>query len=1167
MSTLGVKLVAALVAVGVAAGPLSGPLAAQPVDEAPRAPGVGQPTAPIPGGADPSLSADEREVLRDVEAEYQRYVDAADRHHRRLRHELLGELDRRVADLEKKYAERLAKAGADRSQWRADTKGLLLKFIAEHPSHQQFTPDARYRLADIYLDEADEAIDLIDDPSAAVMADYSPAINEWETILRDFPAYRQIPQTLYLLAYYTKTNDERRSLQLFLSLVCSNRYKWTDPPPPLPTKQEALARIETKTYVDPYADCVPMKDADPELVRHAWVRGIADYHFNIPGELDGAISGYLQVADKAKDSSLYAESLYKLAWSYYKRDYLIEAIDRFDESVRIYDKTIAAGQQPALELRDESLQYIAVAFTDPWEGETDTDPAKAFERARNYYKGREQEPHVRDVWVALGNAFLELQAYDQAVDSFRIAIGPPWELDPENPVVHQQIVDAYELQGDKLAADSAAAELATRYAPGTPWYTANEKDREAMENQRRIAERALYASALNTHAAATQLRKEWEAGGGTDEAMRQEYLALYDSAIELYQTFIRQYPESDYVYQFTFMLGEALYFSGRYLESVEHYKWVRDHRELSQDLFLDAAKSVLAAYEAEVAREVAAGRLAPLKVPTADELRALPQPMSPQSIPPLYQQLREEWDDYQELVPDPQTAPQQGINAALVSLAYLHLDDAIARFEKVMERFCGAPEAAKAKDGLLSIHDARGDLEKFRAANERFINMKCGDESSIKLAESQNRSIEFRAAFELMRDKRYEQAAEAFYKYYKTAPADDADRPTALYNTAVAYKLADRPKTAIALFKEFTQSKEPAFRQSPYYLEAMRATAVSHQSSYDYKGAINAYLELYEVAKDAKKRGIKPPDPIPGEQPRTLEQISLDALYNAAVLAELDRDFAKAISYYRKYDAEEPDRRGSDRAVWAQARIYRSQGDLNNLAATYDRWRKAYGNDAGNADDYVFSYYDLAKAYQQKGRTKDSDKWGQAAIDAWTRIGGAKGGRGAKLAGEYALMFAERHFNQSYEPFQIKKKARDLNEAKKLKADLKNRTVAAQKKYSDLEQFGVAELTMASKVRFGETLALYAEKLVAMPYPRDLERLNNANPEAGVIATYEETLRKELEPYLAEAKKQWTEVVDAAKQNGISNQWSQLALENLNREWPDEFDVLHQELFHGTEQP
>src|SRR5262249_46368629 len=154
------------------------------------------------------------------------------------------------------------------------------------------------------------------------------------------------------------------------------------------------------------------------------------------------------------------------------------------------------------------------------------------------------------------------------------------ELDPHNPIVHQEIVNAFESKGDKFAADQAAAELATRYAPGTAWYTANEKDREAMEAQHRIAERALYAAARNTQAAASQMRKDYEAAKTKDPAAKQEYLAMYAKAVDLYRQFISTYPESDYIYEFSFLEGEALFYSERYNEAIVQYKWVRDHRDL-----------------------------------------------------------------------------------------------------------------------------------------------------------------------------------------------------------------------------------------------------------------------------------------------------------------------------------------------------------------------------------------------------------------------------------------------------------------------------------------------------------------------------------------------------------------------------------------------------------
>ncbi|MEZ4365339.1 MAG: tetratricopeptide repeat protein [Kofleriaceae bacterium] len=1158
----GVALALGLVAGGVAHAQPSG----EPIpgaDDPVSAPGLG---AARPAKAPPvPLTAEELEVLRDIESEYARFVELADRHDARLRETILRAYNERTRELEKKYAAKIAKAIAERTQRQGETLALLEKFLAEHPDQPQFTPDAMFRLATLYLDLAEVEVEakIADDPNA--LADYSKAMAMWQGILDRFPQYRQLPATLYLLGYYGKVNDERRSLQLFLSLSCANKYTFTGEPPPLPTREEAIARTERRDRRDPYADCQALPDADVELVRHAWVRGIADYQFSVPGELDDAIAAYLKVVDGGQASSLYAEALYKLAWSYYKRDFLLDAITRFDESVKLYDAIVDAGGSPTLELREESIQYIAVAFTDPWDGAVDSNPVEAFERVSKFYEGRGDERHVRDVWVAMGYAFVELQAWDQAIDSFRKAIGAPWELNPQNPVVHQEIVNTYELKGDKFAADNAAAELATRYSPGTAWYAANEKDREAMEAQRRIAERALYAAARNTHVAATNLRKEYDEDGQQNPDLKTDYVELYTRAIDLYATFITQYPDSDYVYEFTYFMGEALYYSERYLEAADQYKWVRGHRDLSETYFLDAAKNVIESYQQEAARQVAAGVIQPLVVPTSAELAALPQPLQARPIPEIYRLLQGEYDAYQTLVNDPKSAPQQGINAALVSLAYLHVDDAIARLKKVMASFCGVEQAIKAKDALLAVYEATGQLDAFEATNKEFIASKCGDAKAIELAQSQNRSLEFKRAAQLFAEKQYLDAAVAFYRFYKTAPADDADLPIALYNSAVNYKLGERPKTAISLFKEFTDNKDKLFRESPYYLEAKRLLALSYQGAFAYGDALTAYLDLYETAKSAKKRGINPPPPLPGEAPRTLEQISLDALYNAAVVAELDRNFKKAVELYGKYQAEEPNRRNKDRALWAVARIYRSSGDVTSLVATLDKWRKTYGGDAGNEDDVIQSYYDTAKLWQKKGRTSNADAAGKEAIAAWKKKP-IKNSRGAKMAGEFALLFAEREFAK-FEAFRITRSARKPEEAAADKKTLEDKTKAIQNLYVDLEVYGVLEYNMASKVRFGDAAALFGEKLLGTPIPKYITDLNDKNPDAGVQAAYEAKLGEVLALYVSAARKYWEEVVSAAKAGGISNEWSQRALESLNREFPDQFPVLHQELFTGTEAP
>src|SRR5262249_35027099 len=142
------------------------------------------------------LSPEDLEQLKDVEAEYDQFVSAADDHDKRMRAVAHREYDARVADLEKRYAERIAKTEADKADRHTRTIAKLEKFIADHPGHKQFTPDAMFRLADLYLDEADEEVDkrlaaqeaAPPDPNApdaaSIVADYTKYLDLWEKILK-----------------------------------------------------------------------------------------------------------------------------------------------------------------------------------------------------------------------------------------------------------------------------------------------------------------------------------------------------------------------------------------------------------------------------------------------------------------------------------------------------------------------------------------------------------------------------------------------------------------------------------------------------------------------------------------------------------------------------------------------------------------------------------------------------------------------------------------------------------------------------------------------------------------------------------------------------------------------------------------------------------------------
>ncbi|HEY5948990.1 MAG TPA: hypothetical protein VIV40_26040, partial [Kofleriaceae bacterium] len=304
-----------------------------------------------------------------------------------------------------------------------------------------------------------------------------------------------------------------------------------------------------------------------------------------------------------------------------------------------------------------------------------------------------------------------------------------------------------------------------------------------------------------------------------------------------------------------------------------------------------------------------------------------------------------------------------------------------------------------------------------------------------------------------------------------------------------------------------------------------------------------------------------------GEKPLTLEQIGLDAVYNAAYAAEVSRDFKRAVDLYGQYGKIETDHRKQDRAQWSIANIYKSSGDVNNMVESLDRWRAKFGKDPGNEDDFVKSFADTAEAQRKKGRTAQAKAAEKQTIDAWKQRGAVKNSAGAKLAAKYALDQAEEFYEKTWTPFEIKAAATstNLNTAKKQIQDQQNKIQDLRKKAEDqyigLDQYGVVEASMAAKVRFGDIQYDRAQKISNIPIPKIIQNNDAA------ISAFETQRDAALKKDLDEAKLNWSEVADVAKKNGVSNKWSQHALENLAREFPDQYKALRQELVQGTDAP
>jgi cellulose synthase operon protein C len=1147
----------------LAATLFAGPLAAQPAPA----------RAPAQAAGPRELTPQELEVLKDVEDVVGRYGQAEADHRAAMQDLLRREYERRLVDIGERYSKGIAASEKDFRARHQSAEELLLAFLAKYPNDPKWTPDAMFRLADLYLDQAKwefdekEALaqdtptpnlpdaDDFDAPPVYIGPAYDKSLGIWRDILTRFPEYRQVDGVVYLMAYYLgemQRTDEAK--QAYLGLVCRNKHDPLAKPPAKPDPASLRSRMNVAPIVagDPYEGCKPMKES-PDLVDEAWVR-IGEAHFDSRGELAAAIAAYNRVA-RRPESKFYDIALYKLAWSYYRNDRFLDGIKAFDELVTFSDKQEDAGGQRN-DLRPEAVQYIAISFADPWEASSIADPAKSIARADAFY-GNRTERHVRDVYEQLGDTLRlsagmpsggevppEIKAaYTSAIKAWRHTL-QTWPLHPRNPIVHQKMVDALAFMGDQEGAAAERRGLADAYRRGGKWYVANETNREAMEAAQRLGEGSLIEAARQTHRAAQLAKQEW--ANTQTSAAKEKYINLYGEAARLYRAYLDEFPNSNEVYELTYRLADCLFFSEQYEASTAPYRWVRDRTELGTKYRDAAADSIVQAWEEAVKQAKQRGQLVDPPVPSAETLA---QNSNPQPVVPLYQSLQKAYDEYAQIMVTDKTASTKALASAMISYRYVQLDDAKTRFDGILTKFCKSPEAVQAKEGLLAIYQSRGQNEKFKETADRFIASACGTGAADQqLAAEQKVSNEYTIAVKLFRDGKFEQAGDAFYGLYKGAQGFK-DRAGALFNSALAYEQAGKPKTAIALYQEFTRVQE--FRESEYYVESLFRSAVSYQNAFDYQTAVDTFLK---VSDEAAKPGRK-------SRPEFgLAEARLNALYNAAFLRDLDRayyDRSKtdpgAATLYRRYaDAElrapAPNRQRASEAYFNAGLVYEKAGATKDMIKAFADWRKLFAGDPGAGFYSVLADYKIAKALE-KGRDRPgAEQYFRSAIRAFDASGEKPGSPSAELAAEAQFWLAEKVYKGSFEPYKVKWKGNiaspNASRAEKAVLDtlgaLKAVVNETSTGYLAVARFE-ASWSLAAIVRLGDIYFFSGQKLIEAPVPKEIER---GGPE--LFDAYQAQMEEIVQPQADAARDQWLKAVQTAKNAGVANEWSKLAQTRLN---------------------
>jgi tetratricopeptide (TPR) repeat protein len=1126
----------------------------------------------------------------------------------------------KIKAIHDKYEPEITFNEKEERQRRIDAIAVLEGFLRKYPTDKKWTPDVMFRLAELYYEKASDefltaqedyqkALDSPNPPTGAPpKADYSQTVALYRRLLVEFPNYRLLDATYYLLGFCLgEMGQEPEARQALLALVCANQYKPLDPPHKLPVS----TGVGTGQEVDYYKDCVPTRK-DSKFLPEAWTR-VGEMHFDA-AELAYAISAYSRVL-QFKDSPYYDKAIYKLAWSYYRDNRFMDAIREFDGLVKWADSKKAAGDKFGSELRPEAVQYLGVSFSEPdWDGDTLPDPETGLQRAQAFYKNRETEPHVKEVFQRLGDIYFDSTKYAEAIAVYKYIL-QMWPYFADAPKLQEKIVKAFERDRNLVAAAKEREVLGRSYSKGSDWYKQNVNNPEALAVAAQLAEDALLTAATNVHAAAQVCRSKWQQDT-SDTAKLAECQATYRTAAELYEKYLAAYPNSKRYYEFSAFYADALYYGGKVLESIPAYIAVRDSN-VDNKYQKDAALQVIKAHEEIIDRLKQERRIEDPPIP--DEKNTQP-PVAPLPMHELYKTYLQALDWYVANLPD-ERVPDLRYAAAVVLLKHRQWPEARARLAEISDAYCGTkPEIGfKAYDAILTTYFIDYNIDDEEAKDcalgrllqvvDKFGDSPCSKSPQAKpyLARIQDIKASVKTTVIKKRldialeneekgtDKQLVQCREGAggiavvtgvatvaevaggpgkagsgaQPRSKTgtdldeglaldlldlvaANPKDQDAPSNLNNACVIYEKIFKYGEATKCYERLARD----YPDTPLAKDAVWNAARNEYRFFEFEKAVGGYLKVATDPKFADYEHRK------------------EALGIAAQLLDNDQQYGRAADLYKKYANNIASDKPADsaQAYSLACTAYEKALDTSKQVVCLRELIKHYGKQPAAGEYVVKAYLQLATLAEQ-GRDK------RGVLAAYKQVRDEFIARRLPAATPAAAAAAKADYlilEQKFKAFQAKtlhftsnpKQVRRVFDA--FTAEAKE----LQEEYSKIWDYKDVNWTLASFLRRGDIFYEFAQKLIkaADNPPDDVKRLSKkackVDPDlCGVAETeYKDAIYQFVTPVEDEAKRQWKATLDRAADLGVTNDYVKKARENLSKYLPDQFPFAKDEHI-GLEYP
>ncbi len=1080
MRRLAATLIAlALPAAALAAAPASGYTSC-------RQRAAGPAFEPAPRAAPARTFAADRAEASAFEEAVRRFDEEGRAYRAEVQAQVQRQFDERRRFLAEHFEQALVDLEVMERTERESAIGRFEEFLSRYPDDPQFTPDAMFRLAELYYEKANDDYKLSvegfrdqakralaegRDPPPEPTKSYAPSIALYQRLITGFPDYRFTHGIYYLLAYCLGEMGQGQEAQV--------------------AYQTLIERFPESAFV-------------PE----AWVR-LGDWHF------DEVQADSLRLAAQAfsrmyafPEHPLYARAIYKLGWTYYRMDDYVNAVESF---TRLLDHYVAlaakTGEAPSGDVWPEAVQYTAISFADEkWGG---------VEKARAFYAGKGGRSYEAEIFTRLGDVFFEETKYAQAVEAYKVVLERA-PTSPDAPKVQSKIVLAWsrDRRFDKEADERQ--ELVARFAPGTPWWEANQGDPDLVNQVRDLSEKSLLRAASFHHAQA----QAYKAEGRLEAAV-----AEYRRAAAAYGDYLGRFPHSKQAAELTYNWADCLYNALEFEKAARTYAAVRDAPG-DGAWVAESALSAVISWEGEVTRLERAGQL-PRRAVLLSTDRGGAEPPAAEAIPDVYQNLVRDSDAFLQRVPGDPKAGTIAYKAGEIFYRYNDFDEARCRFEEVVARWPGEETAQFAANLIIESHLAAKDWKAVEEASARLQGLDVGKNASLN-ATLQKFKLggRFNRAMQAMDAKQYEDAAGLFVALVQEDPRHEfADK--ALYNAASCFEGARRFESALRMYERIS-AEYPA---SSLADEALFRVGFNAENTYDFEKAVDRYQQLVDRYQGSKHRK--------------------DALYNAARALENLQRYDEAAAAFARYAKAYPDADDAARTQFHAALIYERTQDWRKMVAALQDFNKRFGRTKEH-ELIVQSHLKIGLA---SAALKD-DKAARAAFATTVSEFGARGlkpetaVRAAAAAAEARFRLAEVEF-EKYDRITLPA----TTDAKKLQRALEAKFAEAKRVaplYDEVGKYKRPDWILAAFYRKAFLLERLAQTIYEAPIPPEYRKAGMEE----YLAAYQDGLSQFAQPYEDQAVAVYVQAIEAARKLHVKNEWTKRIGESLARYRPREYPVL-----------